>query len=92
MEENLRIHLIITGRVQAVWYRGSAQKTARRLGLSGWVRNLPDNSVELVAEGPTGQLDKLVKWCQEGPPLAHVTDIRTKRSPARGEFLSFEMR
>ncbi|MBI3126674.1 MAG: acylphosphatase [Candidatus Tectomicrobia bacterium] len=87
-----RVHLVIRGRVQGVWYRASAGKEARRLGLSGWVRNLPDGAVELAAEGPSGALDALIAWCWKGPTLARVDDIQIERGEATGEAEGFEVR
>ena len=63
-----RCHLRITGYVQGVFYRGSAVDEAQRLEVTGWVRNSADGSVELVAEGPRGSLERLVAWCREGLP------------------------
>ena len=91
-EEKRRIRLIIQGRVQGVWYRGSAQEIASELGLTGWVRNLFDGSVELVAEGERPSLDALKSWCREGPPLARVYDIQEEQLPPCGEPATFEVR
>lgn len=91
-EETRRIRLIIRGRVQGVWYRGSAQEVARELGLTGWVRNLGDGSVELVAEGESPALEALKAWCREGPPLARVHDVLEEQMTPCGEPASFEVR
>ena len=91
-EETRRIRLIIRGRVQGVWYRGSAQEIARELGLTGWVRNLRDGSVELVAEGKGPALDAFKAWCREGPPLARVYDIFEEQITPCGKPASFEVR
>ena len=91
-EETRRIRLIIRGRVQGVWYRGSAQEIARELGLTGWVRNLKDGSVELVAEGEVSALDALKEWCREGPPLARVHDVFEEQLTPCGAPASFEAR
>ncbi len=73
---NLRhVHIIIHGRVQGVWFRASTKEIADSLGVKGWVRNLPDNSVEIDAQGETDILEKFIQWCHEGPPGARVTDI-----------------
>jgi len=69
------IHFWVTGRVQGVYFRKSTQDTARNLGLTGWVRNLPDGRVEGVACGERAALDQLVTWLQNGPELAEVTDL-----------------
>ncbi|OGL65563.1 MAG: acylphosphatase [Candidatus Tectomicrobia bacterium RIFCSPLOWO2_12_FULL_69_37] len=84
-----RVHLLIRGRVQGVWYRASARAEAEALGLAGWVRNRPDGAVELVAEGPSEVLEKLIAWCWEGPPLARVDDVQVERGPASGELRGF---
>lgn len=91
-EETRRIRLIIRGRVQGVWYRGSAQEIARELGLTGWVRNLGDGSVELVAEGGRPTLEALKSWCREGPPLARVHEVSEEEVTPCGEPASFEVR
>ncbi|MBI5499684.1 MAG: acylphosphatase [Deltaproteobacteria bacterium] len=67
----IRIH----GLVQGVWYRASTVEEARRLGLGGIVRNLPDGSVEAVATGPRDRLDALIAWCRQGPPAARVDTV-----------------
>lgn len=74
----VRAHVFVSGRVQGVWYRKSTQARARELGLTGWVRNLPDGRVELVARGPRARIDKLVAWCRKGPPMALVEDVRVQ--------------
>jgi acylphosphatase len=70
-----RVHLVIHGRVQGVYYRASTQEVAQRLSLSGWVRNRSDGTVELVAEGPSDRVQELVEWCNHGPTLARVERI-----------------
>ncbi|MFN3586342.1 MAG: acylphosphatase [Moraxellaceae bacterium] len=66
------LHLLVTGRVQGVSYRVSAAREAQRLGLAGWVRNLPDGRVELLAQGDAELLRQLRDWCRQGPSLARV--------------------
>ncbi len=87
-----RLHLLISGRVQGVWYRASTRKRAEKLGLTGWVRNLADGRVEALAEGHRTALEDLLRWCHSGPPLARVTDIQADWSEAKGEFHAFETR
>ncbi len=87
-----RIHLHISGRVQGVSYRSFAVREARSLGLTGWVRNLPDRRVELVAEGEEARLDELVSRCWKGPSLAIVRGIDVRREPPTGDLDSFRIR
>ncbi|MBI5212937.1 MAG: acylphosphatase [Nitrospirae bacterium] len=70
-----RAHLYIKGKVQGVFYRAFTQEIADSLGLTGWVRNLPDRKVEAVFEGEKELIEKAVIKCHEGPPYANVTDM-----------------
>jgi acylphosphatase len=70
-----RIHLRITGLVQGVSYRASTQDEARRLGVHGWVRNLPNGDVEAVAEAEPEVLERFVAWCRKGPSEARVESV-----------------
>lgn len=83
--------VVVTGRVQGVWYRGAMQREALRLGLSGWVKNLPDGSVEAAVEGAGDLVDELVRWCASGPPAAQVTGVKTHDEPVRG-YTGFNIR
>ena len=84
-----RVHVLVAGRVQGVWYRASAARNASELGLTGWVRNLPDGRVELVAEGDAESVDALLVWCRRGPPLARVTGLDVREMAVTGEFTEF---
>jgi acylphosphatase len=90
--ENARVRLKIEGRVQGVFFRATAVREATRRGLTGWVRNCPDGSVELVAEGKKADLEALIAWCRHGPPGAGVTAVEIREEPFRGEFSRFEIR
>jgi acylphosphatase len=70
-----RVRLLVEGRVQGVGYRYSACAEARRLGLSGWVRNRSDGRVELEAEGPEEVVEALIAWCWHGPVFAQVSQV-----------------
>jgi acylphosphatase len=70
------VRLRITGRVQGVWYRGWTVETATALGLSGWVRNRSDGSVEAVASGEAADIEKLIAACHRGPPSARVAEVK----------------
>lgn len=87
--KRLRIH--VTGKVQGVFYRASAQAKAKELGLNGWVRNEADGSVLIEAEGQDQKLDKLVDWCQKGPGAAQVEGVHTEEIVPEG-VNSFEVR
>lgn len=75
--EKTRVHLFIDGRVQGVAYRYFVQNAAARLGLCGWVRNLPDRRVEAVFEGERTDLECVIQLCAAGPPFARVTTMET---------------
>jgi acylphosphatase len=87
--EKRRATLRIRGKVQGVYYRESSRREAMRLGLTGWVRNLSDGSVEAVAEGSPEALEEFIAWCRQGPPQARVTDVERVDSEARGDFSTF---
>lgn len=71
------VHAFVSGRVQGVYYRQSTRHVATRLGLIGWVRNLPDRRVEVWAQGDPAAIDALVEWMWEGPPHAAVTGVES---------------
>ncbi len=71
----VRVRLRVSGLVQGVFYRQSTSDEATRLGLAGSVRNLPDGSVEVVAEGRRAEVEALVAWCRRGPPAARVEEV-----------------
>ena len=87
----VRVHIYVSGRVQGVFYRSNTRKRALELGLTGWVRNLPDGLVEAVVEGEEDQVDKLVLWCRRGPPSAVVTGLEVERETPTGEFETFRV-
>ena len=83
-------HLKITGRVQGVSFRYSMRAEARRLGVTGWVRNRHDGSVEAVVQGPAEAADALVEWSRQGPPGARVTGVEI--DAAAGDYADFELK
>ena len=87
------LHAIIKGKVQGVGYRYFTQKTARKLGLKGWVKNKPDGTVEVWAEGDENTLKIFLEYLKEGPPLAFVEYIEHKiLKDKEGGFSDFEIR
>lgn len=92
MADEARAHVIFRGKVQGVFFRANTEGRARELGLKGWVRNLPDGSVESVFEGPREAVKKAIEWCKSSQPHARVTDADIDWEDYRGEFSSFEVR
>lgn len=74
------VHVVISGRVQGVWFRGWTCEQARALGLSGWVRNRRDGTVEAVFSGRPDALHQMIEHCHQGPPAARVDNVT--RAPA----------
>ena len=91
MEANARTHVIIHGRVQGVFFRLETQKAARQFGATGWVRNLPDGTVEVVMEGTEAAVKALLDWCGQGPRMARVDKVEASSQPYTGEFDTFEV-
>ena len=87
-----RIHLIAHGQVQGVFYRDNTQKKASELGLKGFVRNLPDGTVEVVAEGSEDKLNELISFCKNNPGSSNVDKVNIKEEKATNEFRDFEVR
>ncbi len=91
-ETKERLSAQIIGRVQGVGFRNFTQRRARRLGVTGWVRNEPDGSVHLEAEGPPGALEDLHAAIQDGPRMAVVDEVDAEWTDATGEFEVFRVR
>ena len=90
--DRIAVRLLIRGRVQGVGYRWWARGEARRLGLDGWVRNLADGSVELLAAGPPAAVAELEDVCRRGPPSARVSGIERSRADADAVAPGFDAR
>lgn len=87
-----RVHVYIEGKVQGVFFRDSTRKQAERLGVEGWVRNLPDGRVEAVFEGQGEAVDELLTWAQTGPARARVERLEVDEQEPEGAFDGFEIR
>lgn len=87
-----RLHVFFSGRVQGVFFRAFTRDAARRHGVKGWVRNLPDGRVEAVFEGSPEAVDAVLSICREGPPLARVDRVDVQEEPCTGEFEDFDIR
>ena len=91
MEGLVSFRALVKGHVQGVYYRASAAFEAQKLGCTGFVRNLPDGSVEVVAEGKRRDLDALLRYLREGPAYAYVTGVDIIWDEAGGVFSGFEI-
>ncbi|MGB5160943.1 MAG: acylphosphatase [Thermoanaerobaculia bacterium] len=87
-----KVKAIVMGRVQGVWFRANTMQEAKLLGVRGYARNLPDGSVEIVAEGEAAAVDTLIAWAGEGPPLAVVRHVRVEDLDYDDEFSNFGVR
>jgi len=85
----IQVHVIISGRVQGVWYRASTRRKAEELGLTGWVKNTVDGNVEAVFEGDESIVHEMVNWCWVGPPLSQVADVKVTKRNVCDEFTGF---
>lgn len=88
----IRVHLVVHGRVQGVYFRQSSAEEAGRLEVRGWVRNRRDGTVEAVVEGARAQVDAFVAWCRRGPPMAVVTQLDLTESEPVGLPEGFDVR
>ena len=84
-------HFLVSGRVQGVFFRAATEAAARRLGVTGWVRNLADGSVELVACGEVAKLSELERWLWQGPPHARVAQVKMQEATLQ-TFSDFSVR
>ena len=89
-QEQIRVHVFVSGRVQGVGYRYSTVNEAQRLGVNGWVRNLPDGRVEAVFEGSQKLVEEMIDWCQKGSRGALVKDVAVEYEQPKG-LLKFKI-
>jgi len=87
-----RYHMVVSGKVQGVFYRDFARREAEKLGITGYVKNLGDGNVEMVAEGNDEALKKFVSACKKGPLMAFVKNIDVKDGSVTGEFKDFDLK
>jgi acylphosphatase len=85
MSDVVRARVRAHGRVQGVFFRSETRERARSLGIGGWVRNVPDGSVEAVFEGDRDRVESLVRWCRHGPRGAQVDEVEIAWEEPRGE-------
>jgi len=91
MADKVRVHVLIEGRVQGVFFRASTRDEARARGLAGWVRNRADGRVEAVFEGDKTVVDNMLAWCREGPPYSYVDNVDINWQPYQGDLLDFRV-
>jgi acylphosphatase len=83
--EHVRRRVYVSGRVQGVWFRESCREQAQAVGVSGWVRNRADGRVEAVLEGPPAAVERVVRWCHDGPGRARVDRVELCEEAPIGE-------
>ena len=88
----VRARVLISGRVQGVFFRAATRDEARARGLTGWVRNLPGSQVEAVFEGEGEEVKAAIAWCHQGPPFAAVREVKIEWQEATGELQDFQIR
>ncbi len=88
----INVHVIISGRVQGVWFRSSTKQKADQLGIKGWVRNTSDGRVEAVFEGHEELVREIVEWCYHGPPMAKVLNVEVKTKEFTDSFERFSVK
>lgn len=91
MKNNVRVHVIVHGKVQGVCYRIETQRTAKRIGVTGWVKNREDGTVEAIFEGEKEQVNQAIEWCRNGPALSVVSNLEIEWESFVGEFGDFEI-
>ena len=87
-----RVHIVISGYVQGVFFRNNTKTKARKLGLKGFVRNAPNGDVEVVAEGNEKEINELIDFCRKGPMLSCVANLKLEYQEFKGEFDDFIVR
>ena len=81
-----RVHVWIKGRVQGVFFRTYTRDAAQSIGVTGWVRNLPDGRVEAVLEGEADKVEKMIEWCREGSPMSRIESVDLLEEVYTGDF------
>lgn len=85
-------HVIITGKVQGVWFRASTKQKAEQLGIKGWVKNTSDGKVEAFFQGTENKVKKILEWCKNGPSLAEVLDVQVEDASYDNVYDDFKIR
>lgn len=90
-QPKIRAAVTISGRVQGVYFRASTKDMADQLGVTGWVRNLPNGDVAAVFEGPRDAVEQIIAWCHKGPREARVRNVTVEWGTFTGEFSEFSI-
>ncbi|MEJ2154659.1 MAG: acylphosphatase [Desulfobacteraceae bacterium] len=91
MDEQARARVIISGRVQGVFFRVETQRAAERIGVKGWVRNQSDGTVAALFEGSKERVDQAIEWCWQGAPMSRVTDVSVQWETPTGQYDTFDI-
>lgn len=91
MSQVVRAHIIVTGLVQGVYYRATARQEARALGITGWVKNRPEGTVEAMAEGEKNKVEQFIEWCRQGPPDSQVSSVQVEWEDTMGGYRDFRI-
>ncbi len=92
MTDKARVHIFVSGRVQGVFFRENTRKRAKKLGITGWVRNLPDGRVEAVFEGEKSKVEELINRTKKGSLIARVDELKVMPEEYKEEFDNFEIK
>jgi len=87
-----RVHVVIEGKVQGVYFRTYTQAEAQEIGVAGWVRNRPDGNVEAAVEGECDKVDKMIEWCKAGSPMSEVSRVLVAEEEPLNEKGTFNIR
>lgn len=91
MDKKICAHILVSGIVQGVFFRANTKEKAKELKIKGWVKNLSDGRVEILAEGDEEKIQMLIEWCWKGPELAKVENVDVSYKKFSGKFNSFEI-
>ena len=86
------VHVVISGRVQGVWFRANTKQKAEQLGVTGWVKNTADGKVEALFEGDKKHIQEMIDWCHQGPPLAQIDHVEITEQPVSNGFDGFSIK
>ncbi len=89
---NIRVYLLISGKVQGVYFRQNLKQISKRYNINGWVKNLENGKVEAILEGDEKHIKEVIEWCHVGPSGARVDNVEIKFEEYKGEFNSFTIK